>query len=144
MRAGGLVLRGGLLVLGLAIGRYGAALLLGKSGSTLWSVTVWLAGGVLLHDAVLAPAVVAFWWAARRFLPDVIAGPLAGGLIVLGSLTIMAIPVLGRFRTVASNPTLLDRDYAQGWWIVAGIVLTGVVAWAAELAVRRMGRDRDS
>lgn len=135
----GLALRIPLAVLGILVGGYGALLLLDTSTSTLVRVTIWLAGGVLFHDAVLSPLTAGFWWGARRILPGVVAGPVAGGLLVLGSLTIMAFPVLGQFRTVASNPTLLDRDYSAGWWIVAGVVLTGVVAWSAELAVRGLG-----
>ena len=135
----GLALRIPLAVVGVLVGGYGALLMLDTATSTLLRVAVWLAGGVLFHDAVIAPLTAGFWWGARRLLPGVIAGPVAGGLLVLGALTIMAFPVLGQFRTVASNPTLLDRDYSTGWWIVAGVVATGVVAWAAELAVRGLG-----
>jgi hypothetical protein len=50
------------------------------------------------------------------------------GLLVLGSLTIMAIPVLGRFGARPDNPTLLDRNYTAGWLVVAGLTLVAVLA----------------
>ena len=37
------------------------------------------------------------------------------GLVVWGGLTVMAIPVLGRFGALAANPTLLDRPYLTSW-----------------------------
>ena len=40
--------------------------------------------------------------------------PAVAGLVVLGSVTLLAIPVLGRFGARADNPTLLDRHYGVG------------------------------
>ena len=37
------------------------------------------------------------------------------GGVVLGSLTLLAIPVLGRFGERPDNATLLDRNYTVGW-----------------------------
>ncbi|QWC84944.1 hypothetical protein KLP28_15575 [Nocardioidaceae bacterium] len=135
----GLAVRGAIGTIGVLVGVYGAALMLQLAGSTLVGVAKWLVAGVILHDFVLAPLTVGAWWLARRYLPAVVSGPLAGGVVVLGSITIMAIPVLVQWRVVPSNPSLLDRDYSMGLLIVAGIVATGVVAWAAELFVRRLG-----
>ncbi len=48
-------------------------------------------------------------------------------MVVLGSLTILAIPMLGRFGAKADNPTLLDRNYWLGWSLIAVLVVAGVV-----------------
>jgi hypothetical protein len=48
------------------------------------------------------------------------------GLVVLGSVTLLAVPVLGRFGARDDNPTLLDRHYGTGWLVVAGLVVLAV------------------
>jgi hypothetical protein len=79
---------------------------------------------------LLAPVTIALVVIATRLLPPWLRGPAAVGLVVLGSLTLVAIPVLGRFGVRADNPTLLDRDYRAGWLIVAALVLVAVAAGA--------------
>ena len=87
---------------------------------------IWLVGGVVLHDGVLAPLVLLACLAATRLLPRIARGPAAAGLVVLGSVTLLAVPVLGRFGARPDNPTLLDRDYALGWVVLAGLTIAGV------------------
>jgi hypothetical protein len=65
----------------------------------------------------------------------------AGGLVVLGSVTLLAVPVLGRFGARPDNPTLLDRNYAAGWVVLAAATAAGVVL-AAYLGRRRERRHR--
>ena len=107
--------------LGLAAGAYGAMLLLDLGGANLRSTLVWVVGGVVVHDAVLAPLTIALGaglvWLGRR---GVRTGPLVVGGVVLGTVTVAAIPVLGRFGARADNATLLDRDYLVGWFVFAG------------------------
>ena len=64
-----------------------------------WSTSaVWLAGGVLLHDAVLAPAGRAAGAPGRcRGCRRGAAPPRSAGFVVLGPVTLLAIPVIGRF-----------------------------------------------
>ena len=50
---------------------------------------------------------------------------MAGGLVVLGTVTLMAVPVLGGWGANADNPTILDRNYAAGWLVVAGVTIAG-------------------
>jgi hypothetical protein len=119
-------LRLALGALGVLAGLYGAWLLVSR-GHDLLDVGFWLAGGVLLHDAVLAVAVVVIGVLAVRWLPPAARGPAVVGFVVLGSLTLLAIPVLGRFGARADDPTLLDRNYWAGWLAVAGLTLVAVV-----------------
>jgi hypothetical protein len=109
---------------------FGAWLMLDTGLSNIVDTAGWLVGGVIAHDAALAPATVVLVVLAARLLPVWARGPAAVGLLVLGSLTILAIPVLGRFGARADNPTLLDRDYTAGWLAVAGVVVAGVVVAA--------------
>jgi hypothetical protein len=125
---------------GLALAAYGGWLLLGTDLADLPGVGVWLAAGVLLHDAVLVPLTLLVGWVLVRRLPRRLRGPLAAGLLVLGSVTLLAVPVLGRFGAREDNPTLLDRDYAAGWLVLAALTAAGV-AVAALRAGRGTGRE---
>ena len=78
-----LAARNALGAVGVLVGVYGAILVLQLSGSAILGVARWLVGGVILHDFVLAPLTVGAWWLARRYLPSVVSGPLAGGVVVM-------------------------------------------------------------
>lgn len=117
--------------LGVLVAAYGAWLLLSREDlHRLVDVALWLGGGVLLHDAVLAPAVLVVSALAARVLPAAWRAPAVVVLVVLGAVTLLAVPVLGRFGARADNPTLLDRDYTTGWLLVAGLVVLGAAAGA--------------
>jgi hypothetical protein len=114
--------------LGVAVAGYGVFRLLELGWSNLVATVVWLAGGVLLHDVVLAPAtIVVCALAVLALRSRAWRAAAAGGLVVLGTVTVTAIPVLGRFGARPDNPTLLDRPYVAGWLVVAGLVLAGSV-----------------
>ena len=74
----------------------------------------WLAGGVVLHDFVLVPLTLAVCWLGARVLPAGRRAPVAAGLVVLGTLTLLAVPVLGGWGANSDNATILGRDYADG------------------------------
>ncbi|MFC4786251.1 hypothetical protein ACT8ZV_17370 [Nocardioides sp. MAHUQ-72] len=119
---------------GVLLGAYGAWLLLSRQdASRIVDAATWLAAGVVLHDVVLAPLVVALAAIGARALPWAARGPATVALVVLGSVTLLAVPVLGRFGARADNPTLLDRPYVAGWLVLATLV---VVAAAVATVVR--------
>ena len=120
-----------LLAAGVLVGGYGAFRLVELGGANLVATLVWLAGGLLLHDAVLAPLTIASAAAGGTLLPRSLRGPAAAGALVLGTITLTAVPVLGRFGARADNPTLLDRDYASGWLAFAAAVLLAVAVGSA-------------
>jgi hypothetical protein len=64
---------------------------------------------------------------AMRWLPSAARMPAAAGLVVLGTLTVVAIPFLGRFGAREDNPTLLDRNYVGGYLVVVALVVICVV-----------------
>jgi hypothetical protein len=122
---------------GVAGTAYGVWLLLGEGLADLVSTAVWLAAGVVLHDFVLVPLTLGVCWLGMRLLPPGRRAPVAAGLVVLGTLTVMAVPVLGRWGANADNPTILDRNYTVGWLVVGTAVLVGVAAGL--LMTRRSG-----
>lgn len=120
---------------GAMVSAYGAWLLLG--GGSVPAVATWLLAGVLIHDFVMVPVVLLVGVLLARWEPRWLGVPLAAGLLVLGSVTLLAVPVLGRFGARPDNPTLLDRDYLLGWCVLAGLVALGVGLGALATGRRR-------
>lgn len=120
----------GLGASGVLVAAYGGWLLLSRQETAgNLDVLLWLAGGVVVHDALLAPALVALCWVGARLLPAVARPAAAAGVVVLGSLSLLAVPFLGGFGrdNAPDNSTLLDRDYTTGFLVLVGVVLVGVV-----------------
>jgi len=119
---------------GLLVGLYGAYLLLSRQDhDQLLSAAIWLGAGVVLHDFVLAPLVLGVVFVGARLVPAGLRAPAVAGLVVLGTATLFALPVLGRFGERPDNPSLLNRHYGIGWMVLAGLVLLAVAAggwWA--------------
>lgn len=114
---------------GVLVGLYGAWLVLSR-GHDLLDLVLWLAGGVVLHDGVLGIALVVTAGVVLPVLPRALRAPVVVGAVVLGTVTLVAVPALGRFGARDDNPTLLPRDYWTGWLVLAAIVVVGVlVGW---------------
>ncbi len=125
--------------LGVAVATYGGWLLLQEDLSDLVDTAGWLAGGVVLHDFVLVPLTLLLGLALVRLLPANLRAPVVGGLVVLGTVTLMAVPVLGGWGANADNPTILDRNYPVGWLVVAGVTMLVVVVTIVLRAGGRSG-----
>lgn len=123
--------------LGVSLASYGAWLALTRQDAgELVEIAVWLAAGVVLHDVVVAGAVLGGVALGRRVLPTPWRAPATLALVVWGGVTLMAVPVLGRFGARADNPTLLDRPYL-GTWVALTVLTVVVVAVAGWLRTRR-------
>jgi hypothetical protein len=126
---------------GVLVGLFGAYLLLSRQDhDQLFSAAIWLVSGVVLHDFVLAPVVLVVVALGGRVVPAAFRGPAVAGLVVLGTVTLLALPVLSRMGERADNPSLLDRHYTLGWLVLAALVVAAVVV--AGLARRRASRGR--
>jgi len=124
------VVRGLLGTAGVVLMLVGVYHLLGTDLSDLVDLAVWLAGGVLLHDAVVAPLVVLLAFLVLPRLPASSRAPAVAGFVVLGSVTLLAIPAIGQFGARADVPSLLNRPYGVLWLGFAALVLAVVVAAA--------------
>ena len=129
-------------VVGVAATAYGAWLVLGLSTSSWPGLVTWLAAGVVVHDAVLAPLVLVVGLALRRVVPGPARGPVVVGAVVLGAVTLVAVPAIGRFGARPDNPTLLDRDYVAGWLALACLVVVAVGVATLVRSRRERRRDR--
>lgn len=133
----GRIALGAVGVLGAA---YGLRLLVLRPFDDILSAFEWLVAGVLLHDLVLGPLALLLGLAAVRLLGWRGGGAVVSGLVVVGTLTLMAIPVLGRFGAEPRNPSLLNRDYWAGWLVL--VLLVSAAVALAVVKVRRGHRDR--
>ena len=125
--------------LGVAMGAFGALRFLQLDRSDIVDGVLWLGGGVIVHDLVLAPLTIALTLLAARVVTGRARVAVVTGLVVLATVTVTAIPVLGGWGARADNPTLLDRDYATGWLLFAGLVVAGILIALAPWSRRRDG-----
>jgi len=133
------VIRVVVLGAGLAAAAYGVLLLVERGWANLVATLTWLVGGVVLHDALLAPVTIAAAWLALRWVRRDRLAPWAVALVLLGPLTLLAVPVLGRFGARADNPTLLDRNYWAGWSAVVVVVTAAILVGRYVERRRRAG-----
>lgn len=124
-------------ILGAGGAAYGLLRLVRLPSEQLPSVLVWVFGGIVAHDGLLAPLVVVLGVAAAT-LAGWVRGPLLAAVVVLGPLTLVAVPVLGRFGARADNPTLLDRPSVAGYLVLVGVVV--VLAVVSGVRSRRATR----
>ena len=117
-------MRAVLIILGVAMGGYGAVLLWDNPLQIIVRIAVWAVAGVVLHDFVFAPLCVVFGFTGRRLIrgrwwtPVTVAGLCT---VVLG---LLAIPVFAKPGLRPDNMTVLDRDYPLG------LCVSIVVVWA--------------
>ena len=126
------VVRAVLALVGVGFGLWGVWQMREFELDQLLSTGSWLAGGILVHDAVLAPLTVALGVAASRLLPGRFRAAAGLAFLVWATLTVTFIPVLSGQGGKPDNDTILDRPYVLSW-----LVLTGVLTGAAVIAAQR-------
>jgi hypothetical protein len=126
------------LALGTPVMVYGAYELVQQAGwPRSFAVARWLGAGLLLHDLVLVPIVLALVWTVGRVVPPWLCTPVRAG--ILGSALIVAVgfPALRGYGDRPDNPTVHPLDYGSAV-LTALAILWGVVAvWATVAWVRR-------
>ena len=128
-----------LAVIGTTVIVFGLAGLLRNAAQTVPSSwATFFAGGLLVSDFVVLPAVALAGVVISRIVPAATRATVQGALLVSGALILVAIPVLsGRGRN-PNNPSILpDSDYAGELAILLAIVW-GVTA--ALLLIRARAR----
>ena len=111
--------------IGVAMGAFGLLRFLQHDLADTVNALLWLAVGVVVHDAVIAPLTLGVTVVGIRLLPRRAWVVTATGLIVLFTVTATAVPGLGSWGARPDNPTLLDRNYVAGWCVFAALVLLG-------------------
>ena len=113
------------LAVGVAGATYGLWLVLGLGLGQVAGVLGWVVAGIVVHDGFVAPVVVVIGVAVAVRAPTWRV-PLLWTVVVLGPLTLVAVPVLGRFGARPDNPTLLDRPYWLGYAAVVVLVVGAI------------------
>lgn len=110
--------------LGVGFGVWGAVLLVRLD---LFEIGPWLLGGPVLHDVVVAPVVGVVGLAIARALPDGWQAPVAVGLVLTATVTMLAVPYLWRAHSGPVNPGLHDRPYLAGYLVALAALWLAVV-----------------
>ena len=92
-------------------------------------------GGALVHDLLLAPAVLAIGVLVTRRLSRH-RRTVQRALIILGPLALFSYPEIRDYARILRNPTSLPHNYTANFFVVAGAVIVGVVA-SSGLRTRR-------
>jgi hypothetical protein len=112
--------------------------LTGGAATNPTRVALWLIGGLVVHDAVLAPALVAFGWVVARLLPPWAQAPVQAGGLVAAVVTLASVPLLLGFGRRPDNPSANPLDYPRNLLIVLTVVAVVCAVWA--LFARRASR----
>jgi len=100
---------------------------------------VWMVGGALVHDLVIAPIVLLVGVVLRRSITRGRA-VLQAGLIVSATLCLFSLPVLLGLGGLRDNPTLLPRNEVVGLVALLAVVWLGATAG---LVLRRRRPDQE-
>ena len=124
---------------GVVLALVGVWHLLGNGFADLAATVAWLVGGVVAHDALIAPLVVLLGVGLLPRLPSWGRGPAVAGFVVLLTVSLTAVPVRGRVGANPDDPGLLPRPYGVLWLGFALVVVAAVVG-ASVLRRRRSGK----
>jgi hypothetical protein len=101
------------------------------TSSQLVSMVTFLAGGVILHDAILAPITVGLGVLAARLLPSHFRAAAAGAFLLWATLTVAFFNVLSGKGGKPDNTTVLHRPYLLSWLVLTGVLLGIMIVAAA-------------
>ena len=115
-------------VLGVVAVAWGAWLVSDDGFDRLLSTGLWLAGVVVLHDVVLAPAVVVLGILAARTLPNRHRAVVAVAFVIWGTITLAVANVLVGVGGKPDMDSLLNRPYVTAWLVLTALLLGGAMA----------------
>lgn len=115
-------MRAALIVMGLAMGCYGAVLLWDNPFEVIVRIVTWAVAGVVLHDFVFAPLCAAAGFAGRKLVRGRWWTPVTVAGLCTVVLVLIAIPVYSKPGAHLDNTSVLDRDYPMGLWVSIAIV----------------------
>jgi hypothetical protein len=110
----------------------GAGILLGLFGvyrlftqiplSSLVALGVWLLAALLIHDGLLAPAVVGLGLLLRRFVPDRGRRYLQAALLMGALIAVVALPMIYLQGSQPAVKALLLRNYGLNLTLILGVI----------------------
>ena len=100
------------------------------------SLAVWVLGGLVVHDLLVAPLVFVFARGLRRLTRGLTRAVLQAAAFASAMLALVSVPVIERF-TRSANPTLLPRNYAAGLAVALGVVWVFALVALAAMSLRQ-------
>jgi hypothetical protein len=120
------------LALGTPVMVYGAFELIHEAGfPRAFAAARWLGAGLLLHDLVLVPIVLALVWAVGRVAPPRLRTPLRAGILCSALIVAIAWPALRGYGRRADNLSVHPLDYTSAVLTALVILWGAVVLWTA-------------
>lgn len=129
-----------LIAAGVAVGAYGAVLVLDFRPRTVVLIALWAGIGVIVHDFVFAPICAALGWTGRRLIQGRWRTPVTVAALCSVVLLLLAVPVYGTPGARPDNPTVLDRNYPLGLTISLALVWACVPVYRALAVVLQRRR----
>lgn len=130
------------LIAGSAIFVFGLAGLLRNARATIpadW--LTWIAGALVVHDALLVPLALLAGVVCARVVPAAARGTVQATLAVGAVVALMSVPVLLAKGRRPDNPSLLPHDYARNLAIVLALIaVAGLLVVVVRAARARTGR----
>jgi hypothetical protein len=122
---------------GVLLGLYGVFRLVTEiPNANLTVLALWLLAALVIHDGVVAPAVVAVGWAVAHVVPARARRYLQGGLVVAALVTVVAVPLI--YREGGTQPAvkaILRQDYGGNLTLLLGIIAAAsLLLYAARVA----------
>jgi hypothetical protein len=136
-----------LIFAGIAVLLLSAVILLDTVKPTRYiGILIWFAAAIIIHDALIAPAVFVAGFVMRRLgrrIPNAVLGIIQGGIVIGAVFTIVLVPEILARKYAHLFPTLLPFDYLKNLGIlwVGTLVLTAAVV-VGYLLVSRARRSR--
>lgn len=79
-------------------------------------------GAAVVHDLLLAPVVVLAGWGLARIVPARARGPVQAALVVSAVVALFSVPFVRGYGRVATNPSILPRNYGAGLALILGAI----------------------
>ncbi|HZP31140.1 MAG TPA: hypothetical protein VFC99_19480 [Acidimicrobiia bacterium] len=125
------------LALGAPVMAYGAIELVRHSSlRRAFDVAAFAGGGVVVHDLVVAPLVVAAVWLVGRLVPPPLRTPVRAGILGSALVVALAWPPLAGYGDRADNATVHPLDYTTAVLTVLAALWIAVACWGAIAALR--------
>ena len=124
-----------LAISGVALGLFGIFRLATEVplANLLW-LLVWLVAAVAIHDGVLSPFVVGLGWLLRRLVPDRARRYLQFALIMVGLVTVIALPMIYLRGSQPAVKALLLRNYGANLaLIIATVAVVTLIIYAVRV-----------
>lgn len=124
-------------VIGTLVMSFGIVGLISHSRQThpiAWGI--WFTGGALLHDLVLAPVVFFVGKRIKNLLTGRTRLAVQMAMILTGVIALVSIPALSRAGLSPTNPSILPRNYLNGFLILVGLT------WGTCLIAAALVRDK--